>query len=131
MWVVLLNHQIHSLFFTKLFIYYWTFNVSPTVSYEITLFRLSFCHSFCLSVCPSVCKSVRPSLTFLKIGSLVYSDIVHYNSLPWNLMTAEARFLRNLGPSGLNQVWNQVFWVWIILVPWNCIRWYYAIMSNI
>ena len=28
-----------------------------------------------LSVCLSVCLSVRPSLDFLKIGSLVFSDI--------------------------------------------------------
>ena len=32
------------------------------------------------SVCPSVRLSVRPSLSFLKIGSLVFSNIVHDNS---------------------------------------------------
>ena len=38
-----------------------------------------------LFVCPSVC----PSLTFLKIGSLVFSDIVHDDSWPWHLVTDE------------------------------------------
>ena len=42
----------------------WTLDVSRIASYEITLIRVS--------VCPSVC----PSLIFLKIGSLVFSDII-------------------------------------------------------
>ena len=46
---------------------YWTLDVSWTASYEITL-------------CPFVCLSVCPSLNFLKIGSLVFSDIVHDDS---------------------------------------------------
>ena len=41
---------------------------STLVSYEITLIRLS------------VRLSVRPSLSFLKIGILVFSDIVHDDS---------------------------------------------------
>ena len=45
----------------------WMLDVSWTASYEITLVRLS--------VCPSVCSSVRSSLSFLKIGSLAFSDI--------------------------------------------------------
>ena len=35
-----------------------------------------------LSVCLSVCPSSSPSLIFLKIGSLVFSDIVHDDSSP-------------------------------------------------
>ena len=31
----------------------------------------------------SVNPSVRPSLSFLKIGSLVFFDIVHHDSWPW------------------------------------------------
>ena len=42
----------------------------------------------------SVCPSVHPSLSFLKIGSLVLSDIVHDDSWPWYLVTNEARFLK-------------------------------------
>ena len=38
--------------------------------------------------------SVRPSLSFLKIGSLVLSDIVHDDILPLYLVTDEARFLK-------------------------------------
>ena len=49
------------------FIFFWTVNVSPTASYEITLLGLS------------VCPSVHPSLSFLKIGSF-FSDIVHGDS---------------------------------------------------
>ena len=48
--------------------YFWTLDVSQTVFYEITLVRLS------------VCLSVRPSLHFLKIGALVFSDILHDDS---------------------------------------------------
>ena len=43
-------------------------DVSRTASYEITLVRVS------------IRPSVRPSLTFLKTGSLVFSDIVHDGS---------------------------------------------------
>ena len=48
--------------------------------------------------CPSVCLcfrwSVRTSQNFLKIGSLVFSDIVHDDNWPWYLVTDEARFLK-------------------------------------
>ena len=60
--------------------------LSRTASYKITLVRLS--------VCPSVCPSVRPSLSFLKIKSLVFSDIVHDDSWSWYLVTDRARFLK-------------------------------------
>ena len=49
--------------FESSFFSYWTLDVSRTASYEINL----------------VCLPVRPSLSFLKIGSLVFSDIVHDN----------------------------------------------------
>ena len=39
-------------------------------------------------------SSVCPSLSFLKIGSLVFSDIVHDDSWPWYLMTDRARFFK-------------------------------------
>ena len=42
----------------------------------------------------SVYSSVRPSLSFLKIGSLVFSDIAHDDNLPWYLVTGEPRFLK-------------------------------------
>ena len=53
-------------------------DVRRTASYEITLVRLSF----------------RPSLSFLKIGSLVFSEIVHDESWPRFLVTDGARFLK-------------------------------------
>ena len=82
---------------------YWTLDVSRTASYEITLVHLS------------VCPYVRPSLSFLKIGSLVFSDIAHDDSWPWYLMTDRARFLKtnfggsNLGQMGQNWAQNLVF----------------------
>ena len=42
----------------------------------------------------SVCRSVRLSLSFLKIGSLVFSDIVHDGSWTWHLVNDRARFLK-------------------------------------
>ena len=47
---------------------YWTLDVNWTAPYEITLARLS------------IRLSVRPSLSFLKIESLAFSNIVHDNS---------------------------------------------------
>ena len=47
---------------------FWTLDVSRTVSYEITLIGLS------------VRLSVPASRNFLKIGSLVFSDIIHDDS---------------------------------------------------
>ena len=55
----------------------WTLDVSRTASYEIIIVFLS----------------VRPSRSFLKIGSLVFSDILHDDSWPWYLVTDETRFL--------------------------------------
>ena len=46
----------------------WALDVSRIASNEITLVLLS--------VCPSVC----PSLSFLKIVSLVFPDVVHDDS---------------------------------------------------
>ena len=61
-----------------LFFLLWTLDVSRTASYEITVVPLS----------------VRLSLSSLKIGSLVLSDIVHDDSWPWYLVTDRARFLK-------------------------------------
>ena len=85
-------------------------SVHPSVSLSVrpSVF-FSVCLSVCLSVSLSVCLyvyeitlvrrsvrlSVRPSLSFLKIGSLVFSNIVYYDSWPWYLVTDEARFLKN------------------------------------
>ena len=83
----------HKDFFWTLFLLldrchnFWMLDVSRTASYEITLIRLSI-RPF------SVCLSVCPSLSFLKIGSLVFSDIVHDDSSPWYLVTDRARFLK-------------------------------------
>ena len=65
-----------------------------------------------LSVSPSACLFVRPSLNFVKIGLLVFSDIVHYDSWSWHLVTEGARILENkfgspnLGQMGQNQTQN-------------------------
>ena len=56
----------------------WALNFIRTASYEITLVRLS----------------VRPLLCFLKIASLVFSDIVHYDRWPRYPVTDEIRFLK-------------------------------------
>ena len=61
------------------YFYYWTLDGSWAASYEITFVRLSVCQS----------------LIFLKIGSLVFSDIVHDDSRPWSLVTDGARFLQS------------------------------------
>ena len=63
----------------------------------------------------SVRPSVRPSLNFLKVGPLVFSDIFHDSSWSSYLVADEARFLKknfsslNLGPMDLNQAQNEVF----------------------
>ena len=43
---------------------------------------------------PCVRPSVCPWLSFLKTGSLVFSDIVHDDSWQWYLVTSEARLLK-------------------------------------
>ena len=68
--------------------HYWTFDVSRTAFYEITLVGLF--------VCPSVCQFVHPSPSFLKTASSVLSGIVHGESWPWYRVTVEARFLKNI-----------------------------------
>ena len=55
---------------------------------------LHVCLSVCLSVYLSVCLSARPSLTFLKIGSLAFSEIVHDDSWPRYVVTDRAIFLK-------------------------------------
>ena len=51
--------------FLSIRLLYWTLNISQTASYEVTY------------ICLFACLSVRPSLSFIKIGSLVFSNIVH------------------------------------------------------
>ena len=57
----------------------------------------------CPSVCPSVRSSVHLSLNFLKIGSLVFSDIIHDDSLLWYLVAGPKYGLTgpNWGRNGL------------------------------
>ena len=67
------------------------------------------------SVCLSVCPSIRPSLSSLKIVSLIFSDIVHDDSWPWYLVVDTARFLKkkigvpNLGQMGQIRTQNYFF----------------------
>ena len=75
-----------------LFFSYWTLDVSRTASYEINL----------------VCLPVRPSLSFLKIGSLVFSDIVHDNGWPWYLVNDEARFLKKSFGGRIWAKWTKI-----------------------
>ena len=49
----------------------------------------------------SACQSVHLSLNFFKIGSLIFSDVVHDNSWPWYLVTDEARFLKKNVVAGI------------------------------
>ena len=88
---------------------------------------------------PSVGLSGRPSLGFLKIGWLVFSDIVHEDSWPWYLVTDEARFKKKKLKSQMWVKWTKIrpkfsfllfSQVWFISFPWNCIQWQLAIMSN-
>ena len=83
-----------------------TLDFSRTAFYEITLVRLSGP----LPVCSS--------LSFVKIRSLVFSDIVHDDCWPWYLVSltkpkfwGKKKKIRapTLGPRGLNQAQNEVF----------------------
>ena len=93
--------SLHMILLSLLFpIRCWT--LSRTTSFEITLVHLSGC------------LSVRPSLNYLKIGSLGFSDILHNGSWPQYLVTNEARFLKKIGgqssgPISLNQAQNEIF----------------------
>ena len=89
--------------------FYRMLDVRRAASYKITLVHLS--------VWLSIHQSVCPSLSFLKDGSLVFSDIVHGDSCPGYIVTDEARVLKkkkkicclNLGPISLNHAQNEVF----------------------
>ena len=89
--------------------WFWTLNVNRTLSYEITL------------VCLSVSLSLCPSLNFPKIGSLVFSDIVHDDSWPWYLVTDKAIFSKktfggpNLDPTDQNQAQIRFFPIFLTL----------------
>ena len=75
------------------------------------------------SVLSSVSLSVSPVFTKFSHNRFIsfLFDIVHDHSWPWYLVTDEARFLKkkkttkknsgpNLGPAGLNQAQNEVFY---------------------
>ena len=67
-----------------------------------------------MPVCPSlsICPSVRPSLNFLKIGPLVFSDIVHDDR--WYLVIDAAKFLKKK-TGGPNQTQSKVFAIFLSL----------------
>ena len=84
---------------TKVVIYIkicFRLNISRTGHYDITLVR----PSVLLSVYPSVC----PWLSFLKIRSLVFSDIAHADNWPWYLVTDKAILLKKKGSLNLSQI---------------------------
>ena len=72
-----------------------------------------------------------PSPSFLKIGLLVFSDIVHQDSWPWYLVTDKARFLKkkiwrsklvsNVPKLDQRLGFLSFFQVWFISFPENCI----------
>ena len=104
------NFFLKSIFFSFFLISYFSVldaRQSRTAFYEITLVSPS--------VCLSVRTSVRPSLNFLKIESLVFSNILCDYSWPWYLVTDEAQFLKkevgslNMDSMDLNQAQNEVF----------------------
>ena len=93
---------------------------------RLTLDRILWNHSrpsVPLSIYPSFCLS----LNFLKIGWIIFSDIVHDDSRSWYLVIYKARFwkkrLIEFGPNGPKSDPKQGFlpfyWVWIIRF---CIR---------
>ena len=106
--------------------WFWTFNVS----------RQHLMKSL-LSVCPSICPSANPSLRFVKIVSLVFSDIVYHDSWSWYL---EVRFLKKkywqpkFGPNGPKSGLNLGFLPFsqfrFICFPWIYIQWQLATISN-
>ena len=73
----------------------------------------------------------RLSPSFLKIGLLVFSDIVHQDSWPWYLVTDKARFLKkkiwrsklvsNVPKLDQRLGFLSFFQVWFISFPGNCI----------
>ena len=84
---------------------FWMLHVSWTGPCEVTRVHLS--------VHLSIGPFVYPSLSFLKIGSLAFYDIVHHNSWRLYLVNDEARFLwkKNFGPSGPESDPKWVFFV--------------------
>ena len=107
-------------------IFYWTLDFSQTASYKITLVRLY--------VLLSIHLSVRRSLNFLKIGLLVFSDIVRGDiyRTPWYIVIGGAKFLgKNWSPkfwanrskSGAKLVFLPFSEVWFISFLLNCMGW--------
>ena len=72
----------------------------------------SVCLSIRLSICPSVRPSFRPSVSFLKIESLAFCDIIHDDSWSWYLVNYGARFLKKQKKKFVVQIWTK----------WNKIR---------
>ena len=56
--------------------------------------------------CMKSLSSVCPSLIFLKIGWLDFSDVLHDDSWPWYLVTDKARLLKNIL---VTQIWAKWF----------------------
>ena len=90
-------------------------------SYFYLLFGCSMLLGQCpmnslLSACGSVPLSVRlyipvcPSLSFFKIGSLVFSGIVHDDSWPWHLVTDRARILTKKKKKKKKKL---AAWIWV------------------
>ena len=96
-------------------------HVSGTASYKITLVHLCICQSVCLS------------LSFFKIGSLVFSNIVHviadqdihWLTEPdfWTKKIWQPEFVPNGSKSGPKLSFWTFSEVWFISFPWNCIQW--------
>ena len=98
--------------------------------------------SLCLPVCLSVCLSIHPALSFLKIRSLVFSDVVDDNSWPWYLVSITRLKKKkidslNLGPMDLNQDQNEIFshfiefgWYVFLEIASNDSLWQYLTSSR-
>ena len=109
--VVLLNRQIHCLVLLSNLI---IIGRSTLVQQRHMKWFLSICLSvLCLPLLPSVCSS----LIFLKIGSVLFSDVVQDDSWLWSLVTEESKFLKkelaDQTKSGARWGFSTLSWVWI------------------
>ena len=100
----------------------WALDFIRTVSYEITLVRLS----------------VRPLLSFLKIASLVFSDIVHYVMTKISSDWRNQIFEKKIGGSSLAKRTKlapktrffAIFSSLVLCFSLNWIGWYLRTISN-
>ena len=60
------------------------------------------------SDCSTVRLSIRPPQNFLKIGSLVFSDVVRDDSWPWYLVTDEAILLKKILAARIWAQWAEI-----------------------